>query len=104
MTANLTQDVGSLKDITIFAPNNDAFAAIGSLAATLSMTDLTNILKYHVVDSVAYSTDLTNTTLKAADGTELKITVANGTVFVNSAKVVEADLLVSNGVVHVLDQ
>ena len=45
--ANLVNTLDMAKDVTVFAPNNAAFQAIGSAAANLSMSDLANILEYH---------------------------------------------------------
>jgi len=91
--------------LTVFVPNNAAFQAIGSALPNMTTQQLTNILEYHVVNgTVGYSSDLTNgMTLTAMNGGQLKITINNGTVFVNSAEVVMADVLVANGVVHVID-
>ncbi|KAK6951501.1 hypothetical protein Daesc_006022 [Daldinia eschscholtzii] len=50
------------------------------------------------------STDLQNTTLTAINGQNITITVVDGTVYANSAKVTVPDVLLENGVVHVLDQ
>merc|ERR1712137_1130890 len=68
--------------------------------------DLTSILTYHVVaGTIGYSTGLTNgTQLTTANGAMLTITVGDEGVFVNNAKVVTADVLIANGVVHVIDQ
>lgn len=58
-----------------------------------------------VSGTVGYSSTLMNgTSLKTMSGANLTITVENGTVFVNSAKVVTPDVLVANGVVHVIDK
>ncbi|KAI1870581.1 uncharacterized protein JN550_005124 [Neoarthrinium moseri] len=104
-TANLEKVLGDLRDVTIFAPNNDAFNAIGNLAANMSTDDLAKILGYHVINgTVAYSTDLRNQTVTSSSGQELRITVEDGAVFVNAARVTIPDLLVSNGVVHVINQ
>ena len=55
--------------------------------------------------TVGYSSDLMNgTTLTAMNGGSLKVTVENGNYFVNSAKVLTPDVLVANGVVHVIDK
>jgi uncharacterized surface protein with fasciclin (FAS1) repeats len=103
--ANLVATVDGLKDVTIFAPSNAAFEAIGSAAGSLTTDQLTSILTYHVVaGTVGYSTTLTNTTLKTVNGGSVTITVENGSVFVNSAKVIIPDVLVANGVVHVIDK
>lgn len=54
--------------------------------------------------AVGYSSNLKNgTKLTALNGKPLTITLSNGTVFVNSARVITPDILVSNGVVHVID-
>lgn len=52
---------------------------------------------------MGYSTLLSNTTLPTVGGGNVTIRVENGSVFVNSAKVIIPDVLVANGVVHVLD-
>jgi len=102
---SLVSTVNSAKDVTIFAPSNAAFGAIANLAANLSTSAAASILQYHVVaGSVIYSTLITgNTTLKTLGGGELKVSVINGSVYINSAKVTVPDVLVSNGVVHVID-
>lgn len=104
-TANLVNAVDSTPDLTVFVPNNDAFAAIGSAVGNLTVEQLTGILTYHVVNgSVGYSSTLENgTQLTAMNGGQLTITINNGSVFVNSARVVLPDVLVANGVVHVID-
>ncbi|KAK8029960.1 hypothetical protein PG993_011251 [Apiospora rasikravindrae] len=104
--ANLGPQLDGLKDVTIFAPNNDAFVSISSLLANMSSQDVGKILGYHIVPgTVAYSSSLKNQTIKAQDGTDLKITVEdNGSVFVNAARVTVPNILVGNGVVHVLNQ
>jgi len=93
-----------LHDVTIFAPSNGAFQAIGSAVGTLSTEQLTQILEYHVVNgTVGYAPMLGNMTLTTLGGESVKITVENGAVFVNSARVIVPDVLVANGVVHVID-
>jgi uncharacterized surface protein with fasciclin (FAS1) repeats len=94
-----------LENVTIFAPNNDAFAAIGSIVGELSTEDLSGILAYHVISgSVLYSSSLSNTSAETLGGGEVEVTVLDdGSVYVNAAKVVLADILIANGVVHVID-
>ncbi|KAI1390497.1 FAS1 domain-containing protein [Hypoxylon trugodes] len=104
-TANLTDSVANTHDITIFAPNNDAFNAIGSIVSNLTSDQLTSIVGYHVINgSVNYSTDLQNTTFTAVNGQNITITVLNGTVYANSAKITVPDILLENGVAHVIDE
>ncbi|KAI8956633.1 Fasciclin-domain-containing protein [Daldinia sp. FL1419] len=104
-TANLTEKVAGTRDVTIFAPNNDAFNAIGSIVGNITSDQLTSIVGYHVVNgSVNYSADLQNTTLTAINGQNITITIVDGTVYANSAEVTVPDILLENGVVHVVDQ
>jgi len=91
--------------MTYFVPNNAAFAAVGNVLTTLSAKELDNILKYHASRGVKYSTGLGNGTLSAVNGETLTITTRpDGSIFVNSAKVIESDVLVKNGVIHVIDK
>lgn len=54
--------------------------------------------------SVAYSTDLSNTSLPTLQGSSLDISIdANGAVFVDGARVINTDILIANGVIHVID-
>ncbi|KAF9739969.1 hypothetical protein PMIN06_003485 [Paraphaeosphaeria minitans] len=105
---NLTDSVeaASTRNITVFAPNNEAFNSIGSALANLSSDDLQSILEYHIVENVYYSADLANgTTLQTEDDDrDLTITTnENGTVFVNAAEVVVPNILIANGVLHIID-
>ncbi|KAI9693494.1 MAG: hypothetical protein M1820_009230 [Bogoriella megaspora] len=103
---DLLDTVNSLPDATVFAPTNAAFDAISSTIAGLSDEQLASILEYHVVGgAVAYSTLLTNgETVPTLDNAQnVTITLGNGTVQVNQANVVIPDVLVANGVVHVID-
>ncbi|KAK0658942.1 hypothetical protein QBC41DRAFT_287356 [Cercophora samala] len=106
-TARLTDGVNSLSDLTLFAPSNDAFRAIGSAVGTLSNNDLANILGYHLIPSrVLFSPELLSQdqmVLMTLQGGNLTIRRDGSQLFVNSARVVLGDVLVGNGVVHVLD-
>lgn len=103
-SADLVETVDGLSDLTIFAPSNDAFQAIGSAVGNLSMEQVASILQYHViVGTVGYSSTLMNMSLETVQGGNVTITVTDDGVFVNSAKVIIPDVLVSNGVVHVID-
>lgn len=106
MNAKLEMAVDSAKDITVFAPNNAAFQAIGSALPNMTMQQIANILEYHVVNgTVGYSSMLMNNTmLKTMNGANVTVTMVNGTTYVNSAKVLVPDVLVANGVVHIIDK
>jgi hypothetical protein len=95
--------------VTIFCPNNDAFQKLaGAPGGANNITDeqLAEILQYHVVQgAVGYSTTLSNDLkLPTLAGQELTITIdAEGAVFANNARVINSDILIANGVLHVID-
>lgn len=104
---NLTSTLSSLHDVTIFAPDNSAFQAVGDALANASATELISVLGYHVVNnSVLYSADIPNgtTTLPTFIGANLTVQNINGSYYVNSAKVINPDILFSGGVIHVIDR
>ncbi|MCJ1267736.1 hypothetical protein MMC22_007622 [Lobaria immixta] len=101
----LVKTIDSRSDLTIFAPTDDAFKKVSAQISKLEAEQLADVLGYHVVKGpVAYSSKLKNgQTLTTATGEKVTITISGGNVFVNNAKVVVPDVLVSNGVVHVID-
>lgn len=92
---------------TVFAPTDEAFAALpeGTVEALLNdIPTLTAILTYHVVPGKVMSTDLSDGMMAATvNGAEITIGTMDG-VKVNGATVVTADIETSNGVIHVIDQ
>lgn len=109
--ASLISVINEAKDITIFAPNNAAMESVSGSLTSMSADDLEKLLTYHMVinpnDSnpgPSYSTVLTNsTTLKSIQGTDLTISFSSNSYFVNSARIITSDLLISGGVIHVID-
>lgn len=108
MNASLDNYVDTQTDLTIFAPRNDAFQNIGSSLRNMSSHELAKILDYHIVNGshfVGYSSTLMNgTVLKSLQGGNLSINVASNSIFVNNARILQQDLLISNGVLHVIDK
>merc|ERR1712039_947949 len=103
--ASVASTLLGAEDLTIFAPSNAAFQDIGTLTGNLTMDQLANILSYHVIEgTVAYSSDLSNTSLTTLQGDDVQITIANGSVMVNNATVPNANILFAGGVIHVIDQ
>ncbi|OAL49526.1 Fasciclin-domain-containing protein [Pyrenochaeta sp. DS3sAY3a] len=102
----LAEAVNDSPNITVFAPTNEAIQNIGSALQNLTEQQVTDILTYHVINgTIGYSSGLENgTTLETANGESLTVTINNGSVFVNNAKVVISDILIANGVVHVIDE
>jgi transforming growth factor-beta-induced protein len=112
--ANLVSALEGEGPFTVFAPTNEAFAAlladlgISSLD-DLSAEELTPILLYHVVSGKVLSTDLTDgyvgTLSDGPEETKISLQVETGEVILNgSSQVTTADILASNGVIHVIDK
>ncbi|MFZ5808052.1 MAG: fasciclin domain-containing protein [Chloroflexota bacterium] len=95
---------------TVFAPTDDAFAALpeGTLDSLLlpeNKQQLTDILLYHVVSGKVMAADVTG--LSAAPtllGKDVAVKVDMGNVYINESKVVITDIETSNGVIHVIDK
>ncbi|KAK5659808.1 hypothetical protein OQA88_1020 [Cercophora sp. LCS_1] len=103
--ANLVNTLSDLDQLTLFAPNNAAFDAISAVAANLTIEELTAVLGYHVIPGVVvYSSDVGNGTAQTVQGGEVTFTVQGNGIFVNDAQVVKPNILVKNGVVHVIDE
>jgi uncharacterized surface protein with fasciclin (FAS1) repeats len=94
---------------TVFAPTDDAFAKLppGTIEELLKPENkdkLVSILTYHVVaGKVTAAQVMKMTSAKTVNGQLLAITANGGTVMVDNAKVIKADILCSNGVIHVID-
>lgn len=113
--SGLSPALSSQKDITILAPRNAAFQSIASALDPLSREDLATVLKYHIIpDKVLSSSDLSAlgnstgsslATLLGADSRASKVTVsrAGNNIFFNSAQLLQSDILLANGVIHIID-
>ncbi|WP_298937020.1 fasciclin domain-containing protein [uncultured Ruegeria sp.] len=94
---------------TVFAPTDDAFAALpeGTVADLLkpeNKDQLVAVLTYHVVPGKVMSGDLSDDmTAATVQGGDITIDLDSG-VMVNDANVVQADIETSNGVIHVIDK
>lgn len=102
--AGLVGELDLAHDITVFAPNNAAFAAIGSVLQKVSNSTLSSVLTYHVISGVYYSHAATNTSVQTLDGANITVTVINETIFINSARVIIPNIPIANGVLHVIDE
>lgn len=94
---------------TVFAPTDDAFAklpagTVESLLQPENKDQLTAILLYHVVPGKVMSADISGSVqAETLQGQPVNVTAADGGVSVGQAKVVQADIAASNGVIHVID-
>lgn len=107
--AGLVETLKGAGPYTVFAPTNSAFAALpaGTVDGLLkpeSKAALTNVLTYHVVSGAVKAADLKDgQKVKTLQGEELTVSIKGGKVMINNANVSAADLIGSNGVVHVID-
>jgi uncharacterized surface protein with fasciclin (FAS1) repeats len=94
---------------TVFAPTDEAFAKLpDGTVETLLMPEnkdqLVAILTYHVVPgTVTAEQVVTMTEAKTVNGAMVEIAVVDGTVKIDDAQVTQADIMTSNGVIHVID-
>ncbi|KAJ3957060.1 hypothetical protein N0V92_006372 [Colletotrichum tropicale] len=105
MKAGLVDGVDSLQAATVFAPTNAAFQAIGATVTSMQPADLVKVLQYHVVQNqVRFSTGITTKMgFKSLMGEKVTLRKEEGVVYANSAKVSVANIITSDGVMHVID-
>jgi len=105
--AELNETLDGEGTFTLFAPTDDAFAALpeGTVDALLNdIPALTEILLHHVVGITALSTDLNDgDVIETLNGTDITVTVDGMTYMIDMATVTTANIEASNGVVHVID-
>ncbi len=108
--AGLVDTLKGAGPFTIFAPTNEAFAKLGEARINRLLAnkdELTKYLTYHVLSGKVLSSDIVGSNIRSAPtvaGGKINIRVSNGKVIINSrAQVTQADIQVSNGVIHVID-
>jgi uncharacterized surface protein with fasciclin (FAS1) repeats len=106
--ADLQGKLKTTGPITVFAPNDDAFAKVPSevLASLLANESaLRNVLLYHVVEGEAYAADVVNlSSVTTLQGSPISISVMGSDVYLNgTTKVIATDIKAKNGVIHVID-
>lgn len=106
--ADLVETLSSEGPFTVFAPTDDAFAAlpeglVDCLLLEENVDALSAILTYHVVAGDVMSTDLTDGPVATVQGEEITVDLTDGVALNESVTVVAADVEASNGVIHVID-
>lgn len=105
--AGLTEALSGEGPFTVFAPTDEAFAAVPAdqLAALLEDTEaLTAVLTYHVVSGKVKAEDVVElSSATTLQGSEVSIQVSDYGVRVDNARVTATDIEASNGVIHVID-
>ena len=109
--AGLNDQLTTPGPYTVFAPTDAAFAALpkatlDNLLKPENKQKLVKLLAYHVVPGQVTSSQLTSGQVKTIEGTPVTVKVDNTskTITVNGAKVTQADIPASNGIVHIVDK
>lgn len=108
--AGLVETLKSDGPFTVFAPTNDAFAAlpagtVENLLKPENKEQLVAVLTYHVIPGKVMSSDIAGKTaqVETVQGSALSIDATSG-VMIDNAMVTTADIITSNGVIHVIDK
>jgi uncharacterized surface protein with fasciclin (FAS1) repeats len=108
--AGLVDTLKSKGPFTVFAPTDAAFAklpagTVESLLKPENKAQLVSILTYHVVPGAVKSGDIAGKKMdvKTVQGADIKVDAMSG-VMINDANVTTADIIASNGVIHVIDK
>jgi uncharacterized surface protein with fasciclin (FAS1) repeats len=106
--AGLAETLSGDGPFTVFAPTNEAFAKLpeGTVETLLKPENkekLAAVLTYHVVAAKVMAADVKAGKVATVNGAEATITVADGGVMIDGAKVVKTDIVGKNGVIHVID-
>ena len=109
VSANLAGTLSGAGPFTVFAPTNDAFAAIASTVASLTTAQLTTVLTYHVLPIQVLAADIPfGTPVATVQGQTITINAGTPPTITDStetpAPIVATDVRASNGVIHVISK
>ena len=106
--ADLVDTLSSEGPFTVFAPTDDAFAAlpeglVDCLLLEENVDTLSAILTYHVVSGEVLSTDLTDGPVATVQTEEITVDLTDGVMLNETVNVIIPDVPASNGVIHAID-
>ena len=104
--AGLAETLSGEGPFTVFAPTNDAFAAVPAEVLDKLLADkeaLTKVLTYHVLPGQVMAADVTPGDATTLEGSTVTISDDAGTLKIGDAAIVATDVAASNGVIHVID-
>ncbi|KAK4169742.1 FAS1 domain-containing protein [Cladorrhinum sp. PSN259] len=111
-STDLISEFSTTSGVTILAPRNSALQKIASPLGSLSKDQLRSVLKYHLIPNQVIpassffvpAKNFTNGTLDSAlSGKKVRTTRLGNTLFFNRAQLLQADVLIANGVLHIID-
>lgn len=102
-----SNQIGRFSDtpnVTIFAPANEAFQALGPAISNMTSDALATVLDYMLLPQTIYSTGLTNgTKFPTQQGESITVLQSGNNKYINSAQLLTTDILIANGVLHIID-
>lgn len=105
--AGLVETLKGPGPFTVFAPTDEAFAKLPAGTVDKLLMDkqqLKAVLTYHVVSGRVLAADVMKMkSAKSVNGQEITVTTQGTSVMVDKAKVIRADIMATNGVIHVID-
>uniref|UniRef100_UPI00358F734A transforming growth factor-beta-induced protein ig-h3-like n=1 Tax=Myxine glutinosa TaxID=7769 RepID=UPI00358F734A len=108
-TAGITEEIANKERLTFFAPSNEAFAKMTPKRRRrmfANREDFATLLRSHMASKMLVSGGVvgrTTTMLTSLAGLKLRVNKRNNTLYVNDVRVTQADLLATNGVIHITD-
>ena len=109
--ANLTAVVRSAPGLTVFAPTDAAFAALppeqlAHLMNRANAAELQKVMTYHLITSRVDSTKIKGAKgdVQTVEGSKVTLDGSGDSLMVDNAAIVQADVMASNGIVHVIDK
>jgi hypothetical protein len=111
-TTGLAKDLVDANGIAVFIPTNDAFIKVGSQLKHMSVEELSTLMQFHMVPDTAYFTtnlsdgDSLNTLAFTpyTNGIDIRVDEDDGELHANNARVTTANILLSNGVAHLVNR
>lgn len=104
--ADLVDTLKGSGPFTVFAPTDEAFAKLPKAKLNALLKDkaqLTKVLTYHVVAGKVMAMDAKPGKVKTLEGGSIVIADKNGVLMANNAKILKADIVADNGVIHAID-
>ncbi|TDZ29591.1 Fasciclin-like arabinogalactan protein [Colletotrichum spinosum] len=102
--SDLLESLSSKQNVTIFAPRNEAFQRVAGSLDKLDTDAVKKFLDYHVVPGrILLSSDLSGQNLTTQGSHNLRVIRSGNNLFLNSAQVVQPDILIANGIMHIID-
>jgi uncharacterized surface protein with fasciclin (FAS1) repeats len=106
----MTEDLRGYGRFTVFAPTDAAFANIAPDILEKLSNDrelMSRVLAYHVISSASpLGSDQINppVSVRTLERSEVRLTRRRGSLYANDARIIDADIAASNGVIHAIDQ